>query len=658
MKNNLISGSLSASASTKNLPDCNYKNQTNALSILFFGLIFLAQGLFLDSNERSPSMNQLKYYLHLLFLSSLSIFFSQDLIFADEVEVLQPIVMQASRLKTTAEKQAGSATVITEQEIKESGLSGLTEILQDRVGLDVVRSGTLGSTTSVFMRGAESDHTLVIIDGVQANSNTTGGFEFGKMNLDNIEKIEILRGPQSTVWGSDAIGGVISITTKKGIGKKPSQFASFEAGSFATFKETLGSSGAINEKFDYSLTVSRLDTEGINTAAFATNGTEKDGFQMTTLSHRLGYNHSDNTRIDFIGRWLKSSLDTDDSGTSDNPTSESKIDTVSLSLPINTQLTDWWKVKFLPSYFYDRDISSQIYNRNTTLDIQNNLDLGKYYSVVFGAEYQNQLGHNVGQGFNHNNETYAYFLQAQFDYKDKILLTGGFRNDENSQYGSFLTYRFEAAYSFNNLGTRIHSAYATGYRAPTFNDLYYPDYSDPDLTPEKNKSWEIGLSQSLLSGKIKLDVTYFESRFTNMIIAPASNSWVPYNANRAITYGTETSVKAQLPGRNSLSLEHTWLVAVDKEDGPLARRPKHKIFANLKHTWTEKLTSSVGLRYRYSNSESAVPYILFNTVVSYKLEENIDIKVRGENIFNQQYEVVDSYGTPGRAGYISIGYRF
>jgi len=659
LKNNLISGSLSASASTKNLPDCNYKNQTNALSILFFGLIFLVQGLFLDSNERSPSMNQLKYYLHLLFLSSLSIFFSQDLIFADEVEVLQPIVMQASRLKTTAEKQAGSATVITEQEIKESGLSGLTEILQDRVGLDVVRSGTLGSTTSVFMRGAESDHTLVIIDGVQANSNTTGGFEFGKMNLDNIEKIEILRGPQSTVWGSDAIGGVISITTKKGIGKKPSQFASFEAGSFATFKETLGSSGAINENFDYSLTISRLDTEGINTAAFATNGNEKDGFQSTTLSHRLGYNHSDNTRIDFIGRWIKSSLDTDDSGTDDNPTSESKIDTFTLSLPITTHLTDWWKVKLLPSYFYDRDIGSQIYNRNTTIDIQNNLDLGKYYSVVFGAEYQNQLGHNVGQGFNHNNETYAYFLQAQFDYKDKILLTGGFRNDENSQYGSLLTYRFEAAYSFNNLGTRIHSAYATGYRAPTFNDLYYPDYSDPDLTPEKNKSWEIGLSQSLLSGKIKLDVTYFESRFTNMIIAPASNNWVPYNANRAITYGTETSVIAQLPGRNSISLEHTWLVAVDKEDGPLARRPKHKVFAKLKHTWTEKLTSSLGLRYRSeSRSEFASAYILFNAAVSYKLKENIDIKVRGENIFNQMYEEVESYGTPGRAGYISVGYRF
>ena len=174
----------------------------------------------------------------------------------------------------------------------------------------------------------------VLIDGVQANSNTTGGFEFGKMNLDNIEKIEILRGPQSTVWGSDAIGGVISITTKKGTGKKPSQFASFEVGSFATFRETLGSSGAINEKFDYSLTVSRLDTEGINTAAFATNGNEKDGFQMSTLSHRLGYNLSDKTRIDFIGRWLKSSLDTDDSGTSDNPVSESPIDTFTLSLSL------------------------------------------------------------------------------------------------------------------------------------------------------------------------------------------------------------------------------------------------------------------------------------------------------------------------------------
>ena len=172
MKSNLIFGSLSASTSTKNLPDYNYKNQTNALSILFFGLTFLVQGLFLDSNKRNPGLKQLQYYLQLLFFSSLSIFFSQDLIFADEVEVLEPIVMQASRLKTTTEKQAGSATVITAQEIKESGLSGLVEILQERVGLDVVRSGTLGSTTSVFMRGAESDHTLVLIDGVQANSNT------------------------------------------------------------------------------------------------------------------------------------------------------------------------------------------------------------------------------------------------------------------------------------------------------------------------------------------------------------------------------------------------------------------------------------------------------------------------------------------------------
>ena len=163
MKNNLVFNSLSASASTKNLPDHNYKNQTNALSILFFGLLFLVQGLFLGSDKRKPSMHQGQYYLQLLFLSLFSILFSQDLIFADEVEVLEPIVMQASRLKTTAEKQAGSATVITAHEIKESGLSGLVEILQERVGLDVVRSGTLGSTTSVFMRGAESDHTLVCL---------------------------------------------------------------------------------------------------------------------------------------------------------------------------------------------------------------------------------------------------------------------------------------------------------------------------------------------------------------------------------------------------------------------------------------------------------------------------------------------------------------
>ena len=143
MKNYLIFRSLSASASTKNLPDCNYKNTATP-------------GSFLGSNKRNPSLKQLQYYLQLLFFSSLSIFFSQDLIFADEVEVLEPIVMQASRLKTTAEKQAGSATVITAQEIKESGLSGLVEILQERVGLDVVRSGTLGvNNQCLYERGGK-----------------------------------------------------------------------------------------------------------------------------------------------------------------------------------------------------------------------------------------------------------------------------------------------------------------------------------------------------------------------------------------------------------------------------------------------------------------------------------------------------------------------
>lgn len=599
-------------------------------------------------------MNLIKSF-YTLILIALLILSSRYQTYAGEPTELEPIVVQSSRFKNTIEKQAGSTTVITAKEIKDSGVSSLPDILRGRLGMDVVRSGTPGATTSVFMRGASSDHTLVLIDGVQANSNTTGAFEFGSINLDNIEQIEILRGPQSTIWGSDAIGGVINITTKKGGRGKPSHFFSLEAGSFSTFKETFGSSGAINDSSDYSITVSRLDTAGINTAAGANNGSESDGLQNTTLSHRFGYNLSDKTRFELIGRWQKSDLAIDDSATDDNPTNENNTDTFNLSLPINTFVTDWWGLDFRPSYSYDRIIGDQIYNRTVTLDIQNKLDLWEYYSIVFGGEYQNQLGNNIGQGFNHNTETYAYFLQTQFDYKDTLLLTGGFRDDENSQYGNYLTYRFEGSYKINSSGTRIHSAYGTGFRAPTFNDLYYPSFSDPNLKPEKNKSWETGLSQSLLDKKINFKVTYFESRFSNMIIAPASNSWVPFNANRAFTYGTETSAMAQLPGRNSISIEHTWMVAVDRETGPLSRRPKHKFTTNLNHVWTDKLTSSLGLNYRsYVRSEDASQYILFRATVGYKLNENINVKLRGENIFNQTYEEVEDYGTPGPAGYFSV----
>lgn len=209
----------------------------------------------------------------------------------EPVEELQSIEISSSRLKTTKEKYAGSVTIITEEEIKQSGSPTVENILRDHLSLGVFKQGGVGGESSIRIRGANQASTLVIIDGVRVNGNTQGRFDFRNLGTENIERIEILRGPQSTIWGADAVGGVINIITKKGRGT-PSHYLSFEGGSFGTYKETLGSSGAIDD-IDYSFSASRTDISGysdFNENRIAETGSvpEKDGYENTSLSTRIG----------------------------------------------------------------------------------------------------------------------------------------------------------------------------------------------------------------------------------------------------------------------------------------------------------------------------------------------------------------------------------
>ena len=213
----------------------------------------------------------------LIFIMSVSFVSSTR---ADE-ETLQPIEVTAARTTLKEENKTSAVTVITQEEIKKKQHMQVQDILREQLGIQVVRSGPLGGQTSVFMRGAGSSSTLVMIDGAQVNLNTTGGFNFSNLQMDNIERIEILRGPQSTLWGADAVGGVINIVTKKGKGD-PTHSIAFEAGSFGTFKETLTSSGALG-KFDYSLSASRTDSEGFSSFNENRGATEEDGYGNTSL---------------------------------------------------------------------------------------------------------------------------------------------------------------------------------------------------------------------------------------------------------------------------------------------------------------------------------------------------------------------------------------
>ncbi|KMP12336.1 hypothetical protein UZ36_01085 [Candidatus Nitromaritima sp. SCGC AAA799-C22] len=597
-------------------------------------------------------------------------FSSADSTADDNIEELQPLNVSSSRLKTDAENYAGSITIITKEEIEKSGFDQVLDVLRNQLGVDLSQSGSKGGTTTVFIRGAEGTSTLVMIDGVQVNSNTLGTFNFGQLTLDNIEQIEILRGPQSTLWGADAMGGVINIVTKRGRGK-PSHFASFEGGSFSTFKETAGSSGAIKD-FDYSFTASRLDTEGFSSVSGERFGaTEDDSFQNTTMSTRMGYNLPADWRVEFTGRYSRSNLEIDNFQ-ADSVTREDMSETFNIALPINKLITDWWEVTFRPSYFFDvtRDAQatseSQIYNRNVTLELQNNMDFGEYYSVVFGMEYQKLAGHNVLNSFKHDTHTNGYFLQTQFDYKDTVLLTGGFRHDTNSEFKDATTFKIEGAYRFQPTKTKLHASYATGFRAPTFNQQFFPNFGTTGLEPETSRAWEVGVNQDFFKDRINLSITYFEMRFTNLIETTdiGGGTFRATNIGKAQTDGIETRLTARLPANFFMAFNHSWLEAFNEAGQPLPRRAKHNFSVNLNHTWRDKLKSLVGIRWRSgvrtnsSGTKRVDSYALVRAASSYQWTENLKITARIENLLDDDYEEVAGFGTPGIAGYGGFEYKF
>ena len=370
--------------------------------------------------------------MHMYYLIFVVFFLFSENLSATETEELEEIKVTTARDILTAENIPGSLTVFMEKEIKKKQHQTLEDLLRGELGMDVVQSGSNGAQTSIFMRAAGSTSTLMIIDGVEANLGTTGAFDFGDLTLDNVERVEILRGPQSIQWGANAVGGVINITTKKGKGK-PTHSLSFEGGSYKTFRESLRSSGSI-DKFDYSVSASLLTSQGFSTLNKRSGGGEDDGTVNKTLSTRLGYDFSPETRLEFIGRYTKSQDETD-SINGEGPPEENwgnnkdlegtfnNIDDLIVSAPFQKNFGGWWNLKLTPSMAYNRALTvaetenDGILNRTYTLDMQNNIQLHPNVSFLFGGEYQKKFGTNIGgsggsEGYRKWNDNEALVLQG------------------------------------------------------------------------------------------------------------------------------------------------------------------------------------------------------------------------------------------------------
>ena len=577
---------------------------------------------------------------------------------------LEEVVVTAARVERPLKETSSSVTVIDAEEIASKGKITVLEVLRGQPGLDVVQSGGPGATTSVFLRGANSGHTLVLVDGVEVNSPALGMFNFTNLTVDNIERIEIVRGPQSTLYGSDAIGGVINIITRKGYGPPRLGFSA-EGGTFDTYRAAVSASGNL-EPFHYSLSLSRFGTDGISRFK---DGAESDNYENTTLSARLGFSLSENSDLDFVLRYTDASSNLDAQG-ADTLHYISDSESIVFAANFNQQLTAMWshKVNISTSDENTEDtvpdpaswLNLKLDTRISAINWQHELALGEMSAFTAGIEWEDQRADSVGN-FEKSITNWGYYLQHQLTLQESFFLTTGIRIDDHETFGSDTNYQIGLAYLFSDFPVKLRGNWGTGFKAPTLNALFWPGSGNPDLLPEESEGYDLGVD---FTGEIvHMGVTYFHNDIENLIVwAPVGpgGSWIP-RAHKAKTEGIELEASILPLDVLRITANYTYTDTEDKKTGnELIRRPQNKYGLSFNYSPVEKVSLNAYLHYvgdRWSdtaNTEKLDSYTLVNISVSYDWTENFQIFMRGDNIFDEDYEEVKDFGTPGTSVFAGV----
>ncbi|NVJ92757.1 MAG: TonB-dependent receptor [Methylocystaceae bacterium] len=583
----------------------------------------------------------------------------------------EDVVVTATRMETPLSKVGSSTTVITAQEIERDQAREVIDVLRKVPGLSITQTGSFGSSTSIFMRGMSSYHTQLLIDGVEMADPSAGqpSYDFGHLMVTDIERIEIVRGPQSTLYGGDAIGGVINIITKKGKGK-PRSSVSAEYGSYNTKNLKASLSGA-QQKLSYAVSASYLDTQGFSSADERNGNTEEDGAENLTVNANFGVQFNDIFSMDTKLRHMRSEIEYDtwsggravDRNDNMRKTESSAYLGANLAL-FDNRLTNKLGVSYISS---ERDTylgearNSYFDGYKNKLEYQGNFKITEAQNIVFGAETEQE--HTEQSGIDRKVRNNGYFATYQIEAIENLILSAGARLDDHEKYGNHDTYRLTGSYTLDSTQTRFHSSTGTGFRAPSLYELYESVYGggNEDLEPEESRGWDFGVEQPLWDDRIVLDVTYFENSTKNLI------NWVGtgyVNVNKAEARGVETGMSIDLLDNLSLDGAYTYTLAENKSTGgTLARRPKHEGTLTVAYEPMDDLTTDLSVRAKGRTYDSATSsymggFAVYDFKTSYKINDTVTVFGRLENIFDKDYHEASSYGTGGRAAYAGVRARF
>lgn len=613
---------------------------------------------------------------------------------------IDEVVVTATRTKTDIHKVGGaSITVITQDEMLAKQQFTVEEVLKNTPGLDIVANGGMGTSTSVFLRGADSKNTLVLVDGIMFNNPSSANRDSNIANLttDNIERIEIVRGPMSVLYGSNAAAGVINIITKKGTGK-PETTLGFEGGSYDTWKVYGGNSGAL-DRFDYSLNFSYLDSQGFSTAnddnddiPHAGNTSEEDGYENTTISAKVNYQITSDFDLAATIRYIDSEVEEDDYANGYTG------DRFSAGLPEPTGSTDRHTESeqyigrlAAKNTFHDGFLQSEIYYQFTRHDRQSydndgneSYDfLGKSQEIgwqgTFAVNENNDL--TLGTSFfkekmksessgisPEDAEITSAWLQEQIAVMENFDIVAGLRYDDHDRYGDKITYRITPSY-ITEYGTLFKASYGTGFRAPSLYELY-ASWGNVNLDPVKSEGWDIGFEQELADGEIRFGATYFSLNFEDRI-AYDFVTWQYQQADgETKTKGMETFVQWQATDALSFLANYTYTDTEDPDGERLARRPMNKVSLssqyrykktsfNLDLRWVDERDASSSAQDLNGNPiDTLNSYTLVNLTARYDVNDTVQLYGRIDNVFDEEYEEAFSYAPPGLSAYAGIKMTF
>jgi vitamin B12 transporter len=603
------------------------------------------------------------------------------------------IVVTATRTEQSVQQVASSTDVISQAEMAQRHSASVSHAIAQIPGLDVSATGGMGHTTHVFIRGANAEHTLVLLDGMEINDPTSPGrsFDFADLTTGNLERIEVVRGPQSTLYGSDAMGGVIQLITRQGLGK-PAFNLSLEAGSYGTFKESAGFGGG-SEKINYSVDLSRIDCRGFSSSAEKYGNSEADAYGNTCFSSKLGFAPLKDLKLSVIARYTSSRSDLDSGAgvNGDDPNYHGKNRHLVLSSQARYALFDSrWVQQFRISYnravrhyldeideFHPADSSDAKYRGSLfKLDWQHDLQVSFGQVMTAGVDYEKEIGESEyyydsawGPGESvfprSSSETTAVYLQDDLRLGETLFFTMGIRHDQHSRFGSAFTFRLAPGAVLKS-GTRLKASLGSGFKSPSLYQLFAPATAwsamgNEALQPEESIGFDIGIEQTLFRDNLSVGLIYFANQFKDLIEYDWSLGYV--NVAEAVSNGIEFSLTWQHIDRFRLQGNYTLTdVKNSITDEPLLRRPKHKANINLLVKLSEKLSTNadlmvVGRRddiYPYPQRQLADPYTVINVGINYHLSEKLQVFLRVQNLMDLDYESVLGYGTAKRSVYFGF----